>query len=327
MRRRALILTILNEAGSLPALLDSLLAQTQIPDEIILVDGGSRDDSLGILRAYQDRLPLTIIESPGCNISQGRNLAIQAANSPIIAVTDAGVRLVPSWFQTLTAPLLDDSNLSIIAGFFQADPDPKNPFQVAMSAAVLPLAEEIKPAGFLPSSRSVAFRKAAWAAVGGYPEWLDYCEDLIFDLRLQARYGPFQFVPQASVGFRPRTSLRSFYKQYYLYARGDGKADLWRKRHAIRYATYLLALPALIFAGLGVHPAAWLLLLLGGLLYLKAPYQRLPRLWGELGPLQKAQAALYIPLIRLWGDVAKMQGYPVGCWWRWQNAPPNWRKS
>ena len=46
--------------------------------------------------------------------------------------------------------------------------------------------------------------------------------------------------------FVPRESLRSFWTQYYRYARGDGKADLWRKRHAIRYATYFVAFPALI---------------------------------------------------------------------------------
>ena len=50
-----------------------------------------------------------------------------------------------------------------------------------------PTRDEVDPATFLPSSRSVAFRKAAWAAVGGYPEWLDYCEDLVFDLSLRER--------------------------------------------------------------------------------------------------------------------------------------------
>ena len=61
----------------------------------------------------------------------------------------------------------------MVAGFFRADPH--SPFEVAMGATVLPLRDEIDPATFLPSSRSVAFRKAAWQAVGGYPEWIDYC--------------------------------------------------------------------------------------------------------------------------------------------------------
>src|ERR1051326_5124056 len=51
----------------------------------------------------------------------------------------------------------------------------------------------------------------------------------------------FAFAPEAIAWFRPRPSLAAFFRQYYRYARGDGKADLWRARHTIRYATYLTA--------------------------------------------------------------------------------------
>ena len=34
---------------------------------------------------------------------------------------------------------------------------------------------------------------------------------------------------------------------------------------------------------------------------------------------ERLQAALLVPIIRVVGDVAKMVGYPVGLWWRWQN--------
>ena len=78
--------------------------------------------------------------------------------------------------------------------------------------------------------------------MGGYPEWLDYCEDLVFDLALQQSGARFAFAPRAIAWFRPRGSLAAFFRQYYRYARGDGKADLWRARHAIRYAVYLGAL-------------------------------------------------------------------------------------
>ena len=56
--------------------------------------------------------------------------------------------------------------------------------------------------------------------------------------------------------------LRSYFRQYYRYARGDGKADLWRKRHAIRYVIYLIALPALLL--LSVFHSPWWLLVAAG---------------------------------------------------------------
>jgi cellulose synthase/poly-beta-1,6-N-acetylglucosamine synthase-like glycosyltransferase len=165
----------------------------------------------------------------------------------------------------------------------------------------------------------VAFRRAAWEATGGYPEWLDYCEDLIFDLRLRDLYGPFAFAPQAVVHFRPRGSLRAFFRQYYRYARGDGKADLWRRRHFVRYATYLLLAPAVLILALLHSPWWWLAALAGAAAYLAAPYRRLAPMLAPYGLAQRLQAVALVPVIRVVGDVAKMIGYPAGLVWRRRN--------
>ncbi len=282
-----------------------------------MVDGGSRDGTVAEIEAYCDRLPLRVLVKPGANISQGRNWAIQAAAGDVIASTDAGVWLEPDWLARLVQPLAADPGLNAVAGFFV--PDAATPFEEAMGATVLPAVEDVDPATFLPSSRSVAFRKRAWAAAGGYPAWLDYCEDLIFDFRLRDVGGPYGWAPGAVAHFRPRGSLQAFFKQYYRYARGDGKADLWRKRHAVRYATYLVGLPGLLLLlsrrpGLAVAG-----LLAGGALYCRAPYRRLAGRLPNLGPAGRAEALALVPVIRVVGDVAKMLGYPVGRLWRRRN--------
>jgi hypothetical protein len=188
-----------------------------------------------------------------------------------------------------------------------------------MGATVLPALDDVDPQKFLPSSRSVAFQKSVWEAVGGYPEWLDYSEDLVFDLALRERYGPFPFAPGAVVYFRPRGSLRAFFRQYFHYARGDGKANLWPKRHAVRYVTYLVGLPFILRLLWRERWPGWVLLLLGTGVYSGRPAQRLwENTWGWRLPARLRALAL-IPIIRLMGDVAKMLGYPVGLWWRWQN--------
>ena len=318
----SLIATVLNEGDSIRRLMESIANQTRQPDEFVICDGGSRDHTVAVIQSYADRLPLRVIVRPGANISEGRNAAIAAATHDVIAVTDAGVRLDPRWLEQIVRPFSDPA-CHVAAGFFV--PDPRTPFEVAMGATVLPELDDIDPKTFMPSSRSVAFRRAAVEQVGGYPEWLDFCEDLILDFRLDAAFGPFCFAPGAVAYFRPRTTLKAFGKQYYQYARGDGKANLFAKRHLIRYATYLLAGPALL--ALALKRSRWWLLGLaaGGAAMVATPYRRLFNQWRRLTPRGKATAAAWVPVIRVVGDVAKMIGYPVGLAWRARNHPPDWR--
>ena len=303
--RTALILTVLDEADTLCALLQSIAQQRLAPDEVVVVDGGSTDTTLEQLRGWSDRLPLRVLEAPGANISQGRNRAIAATSAEVIAVTDAGVHLEPDWLEQLHARLAPD--VDVVSGFFRADP--QGVFERALGATTLPSETDVNPRTFLPSSRSVLFRRAAWQRAGGYPEWLDYCEDLVFDLALRQMGCRFAFAPEAIAWFRPRPSLAAFFRQYYRYARGDGKADLWRARHTIRYATYLTAVALLVRRS----RLSWLLLV-GVAAYSRRPCQRLD-LRGLSGTRMVCALAL-VPVIRCVGDVAKMLGYPVGVWWR-----------
>jgi glycosyltransferase involved in cell wall biosynthesis len=349
----SVIVTVYNESQTIRRLLDSLARQHYRPDEVVICDGGSTDDTVAIIAACAPALPnLRLLIEPGANISRGRNRAIELAAGPIIAVTDAGVWLAEDWLEKLVEPWRqaveaagpDPAWPLAAAGFFL--PDAGNVFQIAMAATVLPLHADVDPQHFLPSSRSVAFLKSAWAEAGGYPEWLDYCEDLLFDFALNGQRpgqpSAFVWAPGAVAHFRPRSSFGSFWRQYYRYARGDGKADLWRKRHAIRYVTYLMALPSLLFMALapdrgGSAVGSEFTALLGrlGLLagmvaYCARPWQRVWSLGREVDRRSRLQAAALVPAIRAWGDLAKMAGYPVGLWWRWRNRHRpeiHWRRT
>ena len=118
----SLVATVLNEGGNIHHLLESILRQTRPPDEIVIVDGGSSDDTVAIIKRYQDKLPLRLLVEEGCNISQGRNRAITAAEGDIIAVTDAGVRLNDEWLEKIIDPLLADPQLNVVGGFFRRGP-------------------------------------------------------------------------------------------------------------------------------------------------------------------------------------------------------------
>jgi cellulose synthase/poly-beta-1,6-N-acetylglucosamine synthase-like glycosyltransferase len=303
----SLACTVRDEADNIAALLDSMLDQSRPADEIVVNDCDSRDATAAIVERYiAAGHPIRLVRG-GHNIPSGRNNAIRHARSPLIACTDAGLTLDRRWLERIVAPL-ERGAADVVGGFFQAAPH--SLFELALGATNYRQIEEIDPAGFLPFGKSVAFRKAAWEQVGGYPEWASHCEDLLFALALQRAGCRFAFAPDALVHFRPRSSLPAFARQYFLYARGDGVADLWRRRHMLRYVVYMSA--GLLLGAARRRPYLLGLLGLGAYAYTRAPLRRLRARAPALATRDQVAAAALIPVIRLVGDLAKMAGYPVG---------------
>ncbi len=321
----SLIVTVRNEEESLPILLGSLEAQTRPPDEVVFLDGGSHDGTVALLRTWgaKQSFPVIVLEEPGANIARGRNLAISASAHERIAVTDAGVSLEPDWLEGLCRRLSAPDKPEFVAGVFRGRAE--SVFQAAMSATTLPLPEELVEGRFLPSSRSVAFTRSAWSRVGGYPEWAAFCEDLLFDLALLAGGHSPVIAREALVHFAPRRSLRAYWRQYRNYAMGDGQTGLLLRRHVIRYVTYLVLVPGL--AWLSATQSRWWLLgfVLGGLLYLRPAWRRLPALTPGWPRRRRLLSALLVPALRLWGDLAKMVGYPRGWKHGWRHRAANLR--
>lgn len=308
----SLIATVRNEAGSLRTWLAGIERQTRRPDQVVIVDGGSTDGTLEALIGWARSNAAVVVSAPGKSISEGRNLAFARTTGEIIAITDCGTVAQPDWLERLVAPF-EDPDVDVISGFFEPAAD--SVWERSLAAATLPDVDEIDPERFLPSSRSVAVR-GQWVRNGFlYPEWLDYCEDLIWDLQLRRAGARFRFAPDAIVTFSVRPDAGAFWKQYYRYARGDGKAGLFAKRHLVRYATYdLLA----VVLACRFRPLELSLLTLAGMFYLRKPVRRLFRRDREAGRsiLETVQALPLVPLQVVIGDVAKMVGYPVGLRWR-----------
>jgi glycosyltransferase involved in cell wall biosynthesis len=227
MQPVSIVATVLNEVQDIGRLVPSLLAQIPPPAEIVIVDGGSTDGTWEWLVNAQIKHPnLQPIRDESCNlkscpgpVSRGRNVAIAAARSQIIACADAGCTYAPDWLARITAPL--------IAGIAE----------YALGGACLDLVDptlwDIASAPFLgvklsPSTpsksctaRSMAFTKDLWRRIGGFPESVLLGDDTLFDLEAR-RITPPAFVERAKALYRPQNTLLSACRQLARYATSDG---------------------------------------------------------------------------------------------------------
>ncbi len=211
--RVSLICTLKDEESSIRTFFDSILTQSRLPNEIIIVDGGSRDGTVDIINSYiKNGAPIKLIVKNGANIAEGRNLAIKAARAELIASTDAGCKVDKYWLEYLIKPFDEDVSIDVVSGWYE--PDARTLFERCLVLLTYPRLETVKndPNNFLPSSRSVAFKREAWQKVGGYPEWLYTAEDTLFDLKLKKSGFRFVFAPDAKVFWRARSNVKSVFR-------------------------------------------------------------------------------------------------------------------
>ena len=296
----SLISTVKNCADGADEFLASLAAQTRRPDEVIVVDGGSTD---GTAERFERDEAITLIREPGANISRGRNIALRAASHDLIAVTDADCVLEQGWLAAIVAPLEAGADVSM--GFYAPVTD--SFFQTCMAAVNLPMdAAEVDPATFMPSARSVAYRRDAIEMAGGYPEWLAIGEDMWVNHRWRERGLDLRFAPDAVVHWRLRSGVRDTWMQYFRYARGDAQAGMYPERHALRYGVYAGA----ALAARSKRTLPELVALAGAAAYARTPIRRAWRRFDDPG--QRARATVVVPALMVWIDTAKMAGYAAG---------------
>lgn len=227
-----IITTVRNESDGIQTLLISLKDQSVPADDVIVVDGGSEDDTVMKINKFRQDHPdfnLQLFLAPGTNIATGRNKAISATQAEIIAVTDGGCVARLDWLEKITAPFARNPEIHIVAGYFQ--PVAQNYLQNCMGIIFTAARVQLEKNLFLPSSRSLAFKRAWWQKIGGYPEHLYTAEDTLFIKRLLAAGAKMVCAPEAMVFWRQRKNLIAFAKQIFLYARGDAQARLWKKSH------------------------------------------------------------------------------------------------
>jgi len=229
--------TVLNERDNIDLLVKSLMRQTLAPAEVIIVDGGSTDGTWERLEAARAKYPTLVpIRDESCSlqrspgpIARGRNVAIAAAASDIVACADAGCTYHPDWLVNLTGPIVaGDSQYSVGGSYIDLtnidltiiDPRASTIWDVA-SAPFFGVKLNADAATKSCTARSMAFRKELWRRVGGFPENVFLGEDTVFDSKVRKLVTP-AFPERAKASYQPRHTLRSALRQMVSYSVTDG---------------------------------------------------------------------------------------------------------
>ncbi|WP_017305932.1 glycosyltransferase [Spirulina subsalsa] len=230
MLKASVIIPIYNGIEDLPDLLACLKAQTYPASQVeyLLVDNNSTDNTFEQLQAArqdfaQQGLTLHPLQEPKIQSSYAaRNKGICAAQSELLAFTDADCRPQPTWLENLLKPF-NQANIGLAVGEILALPSENLLEKYAERKDTLSQKHTLNHS-FCPygQTANLAIRKQAFRDVGLFRPYLTTGGDADICWRiLRATDWQFQFVEDAVVQHRHRASLAELRSQWRRYGRSN----------------------------------------------------------------------------------------------------------
>jgi glycosyltransferase involved in cell wall biosynthesis len=163
--RISLVIPVLNDAGPLAECLRTVAAQRRPADEVIVVDNGSDDDSIGVAESFG----ATVLVESERGIWPAAARGYDAASGDVIARCDADCRLPPDWLERIERQLSEHPHAVAVTGpgrFYDLSPVKR------MLASVFYMRLYfVSVGGALANSAlfgsNMAVRRSLWERVGG----------------------------------------------------------------------------------------------------------------------------------------------------------------
>jgi glycosyltransferase involved in cell wall biosynthesis len=211
-----------NHAAFVAAAIESVAAQTRPPDELIVIDDGSRDDSPAVIEralAQITHIRTSLAVRPARGISQTRNDLAAAAQGDVLAFLDSDDRYAPTRLARLLDRPVDPERFLAFSGVAfridEAGPDAaretergSHAWLPVAYAARLAEAASLPTAGFALlrsnlaiTASNIVVGRALFDRVGGFAPGLAISQDWDFLLRCLPFAEPV-FVAEPLVEYR-----------------------------------------------------------------------------------------------------------------------------
>ncbi|MBN8590140.1 MAG: glycosyltransferase [Anaerolineae bacterium] len=199
----SVVIPCYNQATFLANAIGSLLTQTRPPDEIIVVNDGSTDNTAEVAGRYGP--PVKLINQANRGLAGARNTGLQACTSDLIAFLDSDDTLEPTSLEKRSALLESHPEWFVIYSDVQLVQE--NGTAMGRYSQLMP---GLQPSGNvfgmlvrynLMPVHAFIFRRECLAQTGLFDESLRSIEDYDFWLRMAAHYD-FQYLDEALANYR-----------------------------------------------------------------------------------------------------------------------------
>ena len=226
----SVIIACFNAGETLASQLEALAGQTWGERwEIVVADNGSTDNSRQIIESFRAKLPNLRVVDAGDKrgAAHARNVALHTANSDRFAFCDTDDQVGDGWVAHIGEAL--GKYDVVVSGFDDEKLNQQWLRELWHTSNTGP-----KPVlGFLPAAATygLGFTRRVFERVGAFDEALPRMSDIDYTWRIQLAGYKLQFLPQAVVHYRHRTTLKGMFVQAYQ----DGQAQvlLYKKYRAL----------------------------------------------------------------------------------------------
>ena len=198
--RVSVIVPNFNGAAFLGRTLASLEAQTWREFEVIVVDGGSTDGSLEIIREWADRLPMRWLSEGDSGQAEAINKGFRMASGEVLGWINSDDLLTPRSMEWAAERFAADPELGFVWGFCLVVDEAERPLTIQNPYVRTDLAELRRHRNYVSQPGSW-YRRSVVEAYGPLDEQLHYLFDYDFFLRVAGRVRA-EFVPEVMAWFR-----------------------------------------------------------------------------------------------------------------------------
>ena len=209
----SVITTSFNDEQKVEAYLDAIITQTLPPSEIVIVDGGSKDNTCQIIRDFipKTSIPILLVEDGRLNIAEAFNIGIKKAHTDYILISCMGNEFSITMCEDLYNKIKEtdaDSSYGFLLGIDRGH------FSKLYNRAFIQ-----KDGNPIMSNRSVMYKRSVFERIGFFIEKFKYAgEDSEFLNRFDANSLRKALVEKPTVFWETPNSWGEYKKQCKDYA-------------------------------------------------------------------------------------------------------------